>query len=78
MKWSMYPEVNEAAFTENPLATLQDAFVRMTPMKARLREEMLEHQLGWIYGWGDPVRSNEFGRAPEYVWRTILDTLGLE
>jgi hypothetical protein len=37
---------------------------------------MLQHQLGWIYGWGDPITSNDFGQAIDYVWQSIVTTLG--
>lgn len=79
MNWQDYPEVNELTFSNAPLETIQSMFQTYdTPRKARIRENILENQLGWVYGWGDPVTSNEFGQATEYVWQSIVTTLGLQ
>lgn len=76
MDWNDYPEVNEAQFGE---ATLQAMFQNYTPeRKKKMRQNMLQHQLGWIYGWGDPVSSDDFGQASEYVWQSIIATLGFD
>lgn len=77
IQWNDYPQVNEAEFAKNPLATLEKMFVEFQHNKTRLRQEMLQHQLGWIYGWGNPVTSNEFGQATQYIWHSIVATLGL-
>jgi len=78
MEWQGYPEVKEQEFSEQPLKTLQQMFQTFTSKtKSRIRGNMLQHQLGWIYGWGDPVTSDDFGEATEYVWQSILTTLGL-
>jgi hypothetical protein len=77
INWDEFPEVHELEFSKAPLETLQTMFERFTPqIKTRIRESMLQHQLGWIYGWGDPITSNDFGQAINYVWQSIVTTLG--
>jgi hypothetical protein len=77
INWDDFPEVDELEFSKAPLETLQTVFERFTPqIKTRIRESMLQHQLGWIYGWGDPITSNDFGQAIDYVWQSIVTTLG--
>jgi hypothetical protein len=77
INWDDFPEVDELEFSKAPLETLQTVFERFTPqIKTTIRESMLQHQLGWIYGWGDPITSNDFGQAIDYVWQSIVTTLG--
>jgi len=79
MDWDSYPEVSEANFSVAPLATLQDMFRSVSSSKReKIRENILRAQMGWIYGWGDPVTSQDFGEATEYVWKSIVSALGLE
>lgn len=78
--WRDFPEVNEAEFVKAPAVTLQKLIDSYSiEKKKRLREILAEVQLGWIYGWGSPVTSNEFGAAADYVWNSflfMLDTRG--
>ena len=79
INWDDFPEVDELEFSKAPLETLQTMFERFTPqIKSRIRESMLQHQLAWIYGWGDPITSNDFGQATDYVWQSIVTTLGIK
>ena len=79
MDWQGYPEVDEKDFSDAPLATLQRMFQSISALhKTRIRDNMLSHQVGWIYGWGDPITSNDFGEVFEYVWKSIMDAVGLQ
>ena len=70
--WESFPEVSEQQFVDNPSATLDEMFARTgTKVKAKIRSVMDDTRLGWIYGWGDPVYSTDFGEAASYVWRSI-------
>lgn len=74
--WDSFPELNEAEFIQNPMETLQAMLHRIGPEdKKRLRAIMRNVQLGWIYGWGDPVQSTEFGNAATYIWESFVDAL---
>lgn len=74
--WSEFPEVNEAEFAADPMATLEKMFTVYPPeRKTKLRETMLRVSEGFIYGWGDPTSSNEFGKVSEYAWHSFLKML---
>ena len=71
IEWDQFPEVNEADFTENGKKTLNELFRNIDQdKKAKMRNMMKEFREGWIYGWGDPVRTADFGGA----YRFILDS----
>ena len=73
--WDMFPEVNEAQVIFHGKQTLQ-AFLSRTDdaRKNMLRSKMLQVQMAWIYGWGDPVTSTEFGEAVPYIWKSFVKT----
>ena len=77
--WSEFPEVNEAAFVKAPEATLREVMESYSAeKKQRLRDILVRVQLGWIYGWGSPVTSTDFGEAAAYIWNStlfLLDTI---
>jgi len=74
--WNLFPELDEAAFTENAGVVLED-FLRATDaeQKAEMRAVMKQTQLAWVYGWGDPVTSTEFGQAAAYAWDSLVSVL---
>ena len=43
--------------------------------KKQLRTIMGKFNSGFIYGYGDPVRSEEFGDAASYIWESFVDAL---
>jgi hypothetical protein len=76
--WSQFPEVNETEFAQAPAATLWKVMDSYTNERRQaLREMLAKVQDGWIYGWGSPVTSNEFGAVAEYVWQSIVATLDI-
>lgn len=71
--WDEFPEVNEAEFTKRPEVTLRTVVESYTDeSKKKLRDVLARVQRGWIYGWGSPVTSSDFGDAAEYTWNSIL------
>jgi hypothetical protein len=71
--WGAFPEVNEAEFLKKPEATLRTVVESYTDeSKQKLRHVLARVQRGWIYGWGSPVASGDFGDAAEYTWNSIL------
>lgn len=76
IEWQDYPEVDEMEFSKAPCDTLQKLFQTYPPQrKDRVRDNILRHQMGSIYGWGDPITSNDFGEATNHVWQSIVTTL---
>jgi len=76
MDWSLFPEVNEAAFSQNPARVLKDKMALISPGKRKeLRRIMQQHREGFIYGWGHPLNSTDFGQAASYIWESILRTV---
>lgn len=66
--WNQYPELDEASFIRDPMGNLNDLFKRIdSRAKEQLRESMGRFQLSWIYGWGSPVNSTDFGEAVAYA-----------
>lgn len=74
--WSLFPEINEYEFSQTPLRVLQQLLASITKeRKDQLRGIMKENQMSWIYGWGDPTTSTDFGDAISYVWASLEDEL---
>jgi len=46
--------------------------------KLKLRSIMESTWKGWIYGWGDPWTSDQFGDATEYIWESFQRHLLLQ
>lgn len=68
IEWDEFPEVNEAHFTENGKETLYELFSNNDhDKKAKMRNIMKKVLEGWIYGWGDPVRTADFGGAYSFI-----------
>lgn len=74
--WALFPEVDEESFTDDPVTVLED-LLRSTDSKrkAEIRAVMNRTQMAWVYGWGNPVTSTDFGQAVEYVWGSLLEYL---
>jgi hypothetical protein len=76
--WEEFPEVKEADFIKNPQATLHTAFDSISlEHREELREILARVLPGWIYGWGSPVTSNNFGEAAEFTWNSFLYMLNI-
>jgi hypothetical protein len=76
INWDIFPQVDEDRFINDPVETLAEVFARTTVAdKARIRTMMLLYQNAWIYGWGDPVNSTEFGGVVSYIWDTLSHVL---
>jgi hypothetical protein len=76
IEWNQFPEVDEAMFLQNPPAVLDRIVKDMDcSRKSQIRKVMQKHQMAWVYGWGDPVTSNEFGDAVLYAWESIVHHL---
>ena len=73
--WDMFPEVEESQVILHGKQTLQ-AFLSRTDdaRKNMLRSKMLQVQMAWIYGWGHPLNSTEFGEAVPYIWDSFVKT----
>ena len=76
INWTLFPEVDESAFMEDAPSVLQNFFQATSEQtKAEIRAVMAETQFAWVYGWGNPVTSTEFGQAVEYAWDSLVETL---
>eukprot|EP00978_Attheya_sp_CCMP212_P047252 scaffold421282_cov56-Attheya_sp.AAC.5 len=75
--WSDFPEVDEGNFTKNGSEVLSvEVFQKYDDVKKdKLRKVMEEEREGWIYGWGDPVSSMDFGRANRYILDSFQSAL---
>ena len=74
--WNVFPEVDEAAFLDDPAAVLNDLFRKTdSHRKAEIRSIMNRVQMAWAYGWGSPVNSTDFGEAVSYAWKSLVDYL---
>ncbi|KAL7530151.1 hypothetical protein ACHAXR_003336 [Thalassiosira sp. AJA248-18] len=52
----------------------QKVFLNYTTEKKReLRSIMQKLQFSFIYGWGSPLTTQNFGRATDALWTSILD-----
>jgi hypothetical protein len=71
--WTNFPELDEERFMENGRRELLQLFERVDQhQKSMLRSAMNSSIHGWIYGWGDPLTSDKFGGATEYIWQSFL------
>jgi hypothetical protein len=76
--WDVFPEVNEADFSREPAAVLQDIFTRIGPeQKTELRAILSQTQRGWLYGLGNPVNSTDLGDAALYILDSIVQEVEL-
>jgi hypothetical protein len=76
--WDVFPEVEESQVILHGKQTLQALLSRTDDTrKNKLRSKMLQVQMAWIYGWGDPINSTEFGEAVPYIWNSFVKTPNL-
>jgi hypothetical protein len=74
--WNSFPELDESEFSKSPFDALQTMITRTGPSeKHRLRSIIQDVQLGWIYGWGDPVHATEYGDAAIFIWESFVVAL---
>ncbi|GFH43935.1 hypothetical protein CTEN210_00409 [Chaetoceros tenuissimus] len=72
--WDEFPEVDEQKFIDDGYGELEKLFtVYNTSKKARIRNVMEDTHRGWVYGWGDPVTSVEFGEGALYIWKSFQE-----
>ncbi|GFH43934.1 hypothetical protein CTEN210_00408 [Chaetoceros tenuissimus] len=77
--WNEFPEVDEQKFIDDGYGELEKLFAEYdSSKKARIRSVMEDTHRGWVYGWGDPVRSVEFGEAALYIWKSFQDSVKSE
>jgi hypothetical protein len=74
--WDQFPEVDEAQFMKSGKEVLQELFQRYDgDTKSNLRSTMQTTRNAWIYGWGNPVNSEEFGGATTYVLNSFQEAV---
>jgi hypothetical protein len=74
--WEDFPEVDEEKFTKSGRQVLKDLFLGFDDEKKNTIRSILRRvQNGWIYGWGDPVTSTDFGDAVPYIWSSFKQAL---
>ena len=79
IEWDEFPEVNEANFTENGKETLKELFRNIDQdRKAKIQNRMKEVRDGWIYGWGDPILTADFGGAYTFILDSFAAALQKE
>ena len=77
--WDEFPEVDEQKFIDDGYEELERLFSEYdSDKKARIRRVMEDTHMGWVYGWGDPVTSVEFGEAALYIWKSFQDSINRE
>ena len=78
--WDLFPEIqNEIQFQQHPAQTLHHKLASIpTSQRQELQTIMRQHSEGFIYGWGNPVNSTNFGGAHNYIWESILRHLRAE
>jgi len=73
--WNVFPEVDEVQFSNNPAIVLQKEMKSLTvSQRDQLRRSMEWNREGFIYGWGNPVTSEHFGKAVPYVWESFVQS----
>jgi hypothetical protein len=84
--WSIFPEIDEKAMMNKDNSDSTggyDVLKRYVfqeydlDKKTKLRQIMSDVRKGFIYGYGDPVTSYEFGDAALYIWSSFLVATGL-
>lgn len=71
--WEIFPEVGEQDLIVAGIAALDNAVFKVfkKEQKVRLQSIMHDKLSDFIYGWGDPVTSSEFGGAVESIWHSF-------
>ena len=77
--WRSFPEVAEMDLIKDGVSVLNtEIFGKYDQAeKDRIRHIMEEDREGFIYGWGDPVKSMDFGGAYRYIldsFQSVLST----
>ena len=76
---TVFPEVNELQFMNDGKAILRDLFSKMNENKQQRKHQvksmMQQYQTSWIYGWGNPVNSTDFGDAVPQIWNSFVHTM---
>lgn len=74
--WDIFPEVDEQRFMDSGEQVLKELFDSVTERrKAEMRSILDSTKKGWIYGFGDPVNSTNFGDAASFIWNSFQSTL---
>jgi Exostosin family len=79
--WDKFPEVPEKELIEKGKHALDEHIFGKyhQEKKTELHSIMQNTLAGWIYGWGNPLSSEEFGDAVSYIWHSFsvaLDKAG--
>jgi hypothetical protein len=76
ISWEDFPEVDEEKFIESGRQVMDDLFLKFDEAKKRdIRSTLRRVHNSWIYGWGNPVNSTDFGGAVNYIWKTVVAVL---
>jgi Exostosin family len=79
--WNLVsPEMDQVQFDQDPKTTLA-AFLQNNVSRAQkdaMRVEMKRVQFSFIYGWGNPINSTQFGDVYKYLWNSIIHELQLQ
>ena len=74
--WEEFPEISENDLLKEGKHLLDKLFQEYdTSKKKKLYDIMDEVRPGWIYGWGDPVTSNNLGDAALYIYESFVAAL---
>ena len=78
--WNEFPEVDEMEFTKNGISVLNnDIFGKYDQArKDKLQRIMQDHREGFIYGWGNPVNSIDFGKVCRYILESFQSVLSAQ
>jgi Exostosin family len=69
MNWSAFPELDEAAFADDPVGVLDTFLAHQSAALDETNREMLRFQNAFVYGVGSPVRKDaQWGGAVEAIW----------
>jgi hypothetical protein len=66
-------EIDEEEFATDPMPRLAKVFANET-QKISVRSRLKEWHLAWVYGWGDPLTSDDFGLAAHFAWKSFVQS----
>ena len=85
LPWALFPEVDELEFMQDGRQVLHELIRKMNDTsrnqqqhqsrKEKLKAIMQHYQTSWIYGWGNPINSTQFGDAVPQIWKSFVHIL---
>jgi len=90
--WEIFPEIDEASLlsvngngssdrgTNIESRRVLHNMIQRYDYRTKRELYIIMHQnrMGFLYGWGDPVTSQDFGNATSYIWDSFLAALRKE